>query len=366
MPYEVSNFYAPGVVPSEYESTEFHFKDSRAADFLSYISETGPFNLMQYASLSTLTVSGVAFKINEDGSITADGTATNKKATANILFKVGEVHGQAGKTLILSGCPSGGNYTSGYAVYCDRISDSRTIASQEDPYSETEFTPDADFRVRIMIRNGTVVDNVTFRPVVRDAKLTKYLQSVNRELVNTPWGTMNNAKIQNALVKYIDDGPKNILKIGCQNKSVSGVTLTNNNDGSVTINGTNSGSGSIILVSDLSSTVNNVYDGRGVIARGMYVVPKVADNLRIQVYEHNGTQASMTAIANNVDNSVFNYTGSKTYVTARILIEAGGSFSNLTFYPMICPLVYWLISQTPQPYRPSYQELYDMVKALQT
>lgn len=37
----------------------------------------------------------------------------------------------------------------------------------------------------------------------------------------------------------------------------------------------------------------------------------------------------------------------------------------LIFKPMICSKAAWDISHTYQPYRPSYQELYDMVKALQ-
>lgn len=48
-----------------------------------------------------------------------------------------------------------------------------------------------------------------------------------------------------------------------------------------------------------------------------------------------------------------------------VRVEAGTAV-DVTFKPMICTKAAWDISQTYQPYRPSYQALYEMVLALQS
>ena len=46
--------------------------------------------------------------------------------------------------------------------------------------------------------------------------------------------------LQAELVELVDTGAKNLLKITAQSQTVSGVTFTVNNDGTITVNGTNS------------------------------------------------------------------------------------------------------------------------------
>ena len=46
----------------------------------------------------------------------------------------------------------------------------------------------------------------------------------------------------------------------------------------------------------------------------------------------------------------------------RIYILENTEISNLTFKPMICSKTAYQISQAYQPYRPTYQELYDMIR----
>lgn len=58
------------------------------------------------------------------------------------------------------------------------------------------------------------------------------------------------------------------------------------------------------------------------------------------------------------------YRDDTTYNIA-IVVRDNQTISGITIRPMLCTKSAWDISHTYQPYRPSYQELYDMVKAIQ-
>lgn len=91
---------------------------------------------------------------------------------------------------------------------------------------------------------------------------------------------------------------------------------------------------------------------------------------------HDGTSANLTQLAQASTSSAveFTYTSNSKatypYICFRLFIKAPTashevSFNNLLIEPMVCTKAAWDISHAYQPYRPSYQELYDMVKALQ-
>lgn len=116
-------------------------------------------------SAAAKTQNGITFTINDDMSLTVNGTATGIAAStiaANFIF-------ESGKSYIISGCPTGGsdstyridigNTTDGYNVY--------------DYGSEAVFTPSEtkSYAVRIRIASGAVIDNLTFYPMIRDARI---------------------------------------------------------------------------------------------------------------------------------------------------------------------------------------------------
>lgn len=116
-------------------------------------------------SAGSSTVSGVSFTINADGTVTADGVNQDKKATGNIFFQLGNVDVSNGDTIHLSGCPSGGSYSGSYSFYVDYQGGS-TLAYDDGSGAEYTSTADRTLRCRISIRNGTVIDNLTFRPMI--------------------------------------------------------------------------------------------------------------------------------------------------------------------------------------------------------
>ena len=123
-------------------------------------------NLLKNTATTT-TLNGVTFTVNDDGSVTADGTAT-----ALCTFTISNVSADLqGKTLLLSGCPSGGNYQTGYALIIDKASDSRTVGYDTGNGAEIAV-PDEACRVRIVIRSSVTVNNLTFKPMLRYAEIS--------------------------------------------------------------------------------------------------------------------------------------------------------------------------------------------------
>lgn len=113
------------------------------------------------------TLNGVEFTINDDGSIKVNGTA-NQMA----IYTITNIHSDLyGETLLLSGCPTGGNYQTGYALFIAKLSDSNTVAY--DIGSGVKITiPNEACAAKIVVRKGITVNNLIFKPMLRYAEIT--------------------------------------------------------------------------------------------------------------------------------------------------------------------------------------------------
>lgn len=93
-----------------------------------------------------------------NGSATFNGTATRQ-----LTFYVQRGNLDTSKSFKLTGCPTGGNYESGYALYAAAGS---TIYAIDDG-NGAEFTPRTDHtEIRVLIRSGTTLNNVVFKPML--------------------------------------------------------------------------------------------------------------------------------------------------------------------------------------------------------
>lgn len=101
------------------------------------------------------TWNGVSFTINDDFSVTADGTATGGNAVL-VLSRPGGYTMPEGNW-ILSGCPAGGSASTYNIAIAGTTSDTGTTGS---------FTSCSKVLVRIYVISGTTVDNLTFNPMV--------------------------------------------------------------------------------------------------------------------------------------------------------------------------------------------------------
>jgi hypothetical protein len=120
-------------------------------------------NLLENTATTT-TIKGVTCTVNDDGSVTLNGTATgghvNFSIKGNFYLPNGEY--------ILSGCPKGGTTSTYYlALYdgkktCNDIGEGGTFVVND---NILEF-------VRIVVLNGQTVNNLTFYPMIRKASIT--------------------------------------------------------------------------------------------------------------------------------------------------------------------------------------------------
>ena len=179
------------------------------------------------------------------------------------------------------------------------------------------------------------------------------------------WGNthiLSDEKSRDALVDIIDNGPKNKLECTQTQTSITryGVTATyDKENGIVTLNGSHITSDSAAIFEFYSG---NASDQR-VIPPGTYHMSGCPSGGSTSSY-----RASLSTISGGVDTgngAVFTISESK-YLAYRILISGNCTFNNMVFKPMVCPEELYKISDAFQPYRPSYQELYEMVKALQS
>ena len=131
------------------------------------------------------SLNGITLAINENGSITVNGTATAKTTIELASEKKLPVKLEIGKTYTIAGCPKGGNFTTAYALLLQtdkgfqstaEIGEGRTIVAQYENYS---------FYLRIS--QGATVENLTFYPQIEEGSVatgyTPYMADVSTATV---------------------------------------------------------------------------------------------------------------------------------------------------------------------------------------
>ena len=157
------------------------------------------------------------------------------------------------------------------------------------------------------------------------------------------------------LVEIVDNGDKNKLQNTLASGTVKGITYTINADGSITTAaGTATSNSNLVLSLSLPA--------------GRYVLSGCPNGgsgttYRAQVLD-NTTSASVALVTESTEGNEFEVVAGHDYAW-RFRVQEGKSIPAATFYPMICTAAAWKISTQYQPYRPSWQEMYDMILALQ-
>lgn len=109
-------------------------------------------------------INGITFTVNSDGSVTANGTAS-----AFTFFKLATIVDMnsrldSGVQIICSGCPEGG------------LSNTYNITVGESGVDTGDgclmTTPLTGVNIGIIIKNGVQINNLTFYPMIRDARIT--------------------------------------------------------------------------------------------------------------------------------------------------------------------------------------------------
>lgn len=168
-----------------------------------------------YYNPSPTVKNGITFTVNEDYSVTANGTAT---ADANYILVINSnpILLDNSKAYTLSGCPSGGG-DSTYRIYIQDTSFSETYIDRGDGMT---FTPkNTEFYVYITISNGVTINNLVFKPMLNEGSTAlsympyfpglknaffKEIVSTGRNLFSAETAIpYNNCTYENGVVKQI-------------------------------------------------------------------------------------------------------------------------------------------------------------------
>ena len=211
------------------------------------------------------------------------------------------------------------------------------------------------------------------------AQLAAVNSGINSEKVAQIESNKNNiSKDEAALVELVDGGAKNFINVGFTSKSATATTpsISNNGDGSITLNGANTRTANIILW-DICTDASASQDTRYTLPAGTYVACGTGNpDIYLQIYMHDGTLANSVQLAqiSIIQNVEFTYSSdlksTHPYICFRLFIKAPTdshevSFDNVIIKPMVCTKAAWDISHAYQPYAMSNAELTAAIQALQ-
>lgn len=209
-----------------------------------YEEEIHGVNLLKITTASQ-TISGVTFTVNSDGSVTANGTAT--ATTFFHLTGLKPFDGESGVEYYLSGCPANSDYiqlgirditalyelrdAAGHALTDSGNGAKINIDDMYRIVDPTHKVSLAETVILIRVPQNITVSNMVFKPMLRKADIDDptyrpyNAQAIQRQL-NNQTGVL---------------GVKNLIPTPYRDKSITtlyGVTITENDDGSITLNGT--------------------------------------------------------------------------------------------------------------------------------
>lgn len=292
------------------------------------IANLGAKNLLLVTGTAN-TVNSVAYTVNDDGTITANGQASsNADWNVNSSF-----HLEPG-TYKLTGCPTGGNNSSTYKLQIQGIG--------YDTGTGLTFTVASATNVNVYIRvwSGYNANNLVFKPMIRPAEITddtfEPYAPTNRELYETKTEQTETNVIANL-------GAKNNLFITNRNATlvVNGITFTKNADQTITATGTATANADYPLNSSLSLVIGQKYILSGCPTGGS------TDNFFLR---------QLSGAIDYGDGATF--TAESSSANFFIRIRNGYAIQgSLTFKPMLRPAE--ITDDTFQPYAPSNRELYE-------
>ena len=295
------------------------------------------------------TVKGVTFTVNDDGSVTVNGTTTESNCffnlnyvanqfnvPTNVPINIGLYGRERPSSLKVQATGTGGVSTISYAGTAEfGISENSTLTTTS--ASTSTWT-------RLQIQDaGTTINNVTVYPFwcYSDNKMTFY----------EPYSNICPISGHTGLDAWVRG--KNLLQNTQTTQEIKGITFTVNSDGSVTANGTATAGVQFTIPIDTSAVYGDLYfvgcSGGSNSTYNTYVWD-IDTNRRVRKWD--GTTASDSSI-NGTFQQVKIVQGNTVCMVLRIM--SGQTVENVTFYPMICSSTE--TDSTYEPYNPQSQTI---------
>lgn len=262
----------------------------------------------------TETRNGVTFTINEDKSITVNGTATN-----HIYFVVGVYSLEPGD-YILSGCTGGSTKT--YLMYTQKEDSSGYIHVENDEKVFTVSDTD-DRKLLIAIYKDTEVSNLTFYPMI-SKEGGEYEPYTGGKAAPNPDYPQEIVSVENPDIKVYG---KNLIKNNLEKYANVGITYTKNPDGSISVKGT-----------AISHSYYTFDFGNDIPVHGQKLIASLygctgGTSLTVGYFKKDGSIVNQIAYAHNSEYA-FEYP-EEAYSTRTFITVAGGTTVDTVLYPMI-------------------------------
>lgn len=267
------------------------------------------FDIIDLEDYGEVVENGLTFKLNDDGSITVNGTAT-----ADTDFYLGEGEYFQNVSFFLSGCPSGGG-DGKYCLYSEDASD-WSLPSTYDYGSGCHINSSSYAQASIGIRvwEGTKMTNKTFKPMLNLGTSKKSYEQYFYDLRFAPVTSIKSYDGANLL------SPPYTLTCD-DTEQLEYIDVIDNGDGSITING------------QAESTVQ--FDLTTItLPKGTYILSGFSDEYMWSDFY----------IETVVDGYSKYYSSGKIFdvpvdTEFRVYFEAegmGDTFDNVTFTPKLC------------------------------
>lgn len=332
----ISNIEAavmPELVTPTVDKTVAHRKDvpENVLPFAS-INEIGGMsykcnNLIPFPYVDTSkTANGITFVVNDDGSVTANGTATKET-----FFKFKDVVLSSG-TYYLSGNPDGYSYTT-FFMYVINLDDNITYKGNR----MFEISDVKSCSVYIRVALDVEISNQTFRPMLNEGETA---------LPYEPYFT----GLRDAKVTVIESVGANLIPFPYYSRSqiISGVKVVVNSDGSLTLSGSNTSAN----VSNFQLIANQS------MTSGTYRAGMQKSNDNTGVYAVVGVKDKNTqAIKYYTENMVIE---KDSVISYYVQFNVGANFTTpVTVYPMLNK------GETALPYKPYTKNTIEIPEAVQ-
>lgn len=330
------------------------------AEIADIVNVYGAKNLIPYPYYSTtFTINAVTCTDLGDGTFTVQTSSTGATADVNFRFihnvpigaKLSELLNH--KALTISGCPSGGSDSKYYI----NVWGAQQSQSKRDYGEGKTFVADFNTKwgIAFTVKSGTVITTpITVKPMLRLASI--------QDDTWVPYVPTNKELMSCKLNGYV--GAKNLLPYPYYNttKTESGLTITDNGDGTVNVNGT-----ATAVVRFRCTPTSNTWPNNPILKKGIpYILTGCAEGAgepQSAIYSVTLYNSSDQVIGRDFgDGFTYIPSADEKLNSISIVIWTGAVCNNSVFKPML--RIALDSDSTYQPYAKTNKELTDDIASL--
>ena len=273
-------------------------------------------NLIPYPyATANKTLNGITWTVNNDGTITVNGTAT-----AVSYFFLDITSSLPAGTYAISGCPSDGGSSKFFIRVRDYTDEAnvKTICNDYGNGAIFTLTKDTPKRIYISVENGVTVNNVTFKPMLEKGPIAHAYR---------PYNLSSKGIVAQIIAENLIPYP--YLESNHNDNGINWVVL---DDGTIKANGTATAQ-SMLLCRSRSEVETTL-----ILPPGTYTVsgcPKNGSKTTYFLNVGNSVNNAFATICNDFgEGATFTLTET-TQLQVQCVIVSGVSVSNIVFKPML-------------------------------